>query len=257
MTGAAKEISLGPFRLNLRDIRLLRNGIALEIRPQVFRVFKLLLQNPGRLVEYEQLIREAWDVHVSRHTVATTVNELKNLLEEYGDWIVCRPKLGYFLEIPESEEVIRRGWRFWNLHTRAGYENALKYFQQAAANDAGDFRAFAAISSTYLMLASFLMRPPAEIHDAFLEAHNRAVGLCGMTPELRLDRAFGLYIFEHKSAEAEAELLAVRRELPDSAQVNIRLALIYLASGRLAAARAAMFQAQAADAHLFAPHQSQ
>jgi DNA-binding winged helix-turn-helix (wHTH) protein len=253
MTGAAKEIALGPFKLNLTDTRLLRDGVILELRPQVFRVFKVLIQNYGQLVEYEQLIREAWDVHVSRHTVATTVNELKNLLEEHGDWIVCRPRLGYFLKIPESEDMIRRGRHFWNLHTRTGYENALKYFQQAAENDADDFRAFAAISSTYLMLASFLMRAPGEIHGAFLEAHNRAVRLCGMTPELRLDHAFGLYIFEHKLAEAEAELLAVRRELPDSANLNIRLALIYLASGRLAAARAAMFEAQAADAHLFAP----
>ena len=199
MTGAAKEIALGPFRLNLTNTRLLRDGVVLESRPQVFRVFKVLIQNYGRLVEYDQLVREAWDVHVSRHTVATTVNELKNLLEEHGDWIVCRPRLGYFLEIPESEDMIRRGWHFWNLHTRMGYENALKYFQQAAENDAGDFRAFAAISSTYLMLASFLMRAPGEIHGAFLEAHNRAVGLCGMTPELRLDRAFGLYIFEEQT----------------------------------------------------------
>jgi len=255
MTGAAKEIALGPFRLNLANTRLLRDGVILESRPQVFRVFKVLIENYGQLVEYQQLIREAWSVHVSRHTVATTVNELKNLLEEHGDWIVCRPRLGYVLEIPESEDMIRRGWHFWNLHTRTGYESALKYFQKAAENDASDFRAFAAISSTYLMLASFLMQVPGKIHGAFLEAHNRAVGLCGMTPELRLDRAFGLYIFEHKLAEAEAELLAVRRELPDSAHLNIRLALIYLASGRLAAARAAMFRAQAADAHLFTPQQ--
>jgi tetratricopeptide (TPR) repeat protein len=203
-------------------------------------------------VEYAQLIREAWDVHVARHTVATTVNELKNLLQEHGEWIVCRPRLGYLLEIPESEDMIRRGWHCWNLHTRTGYENALKYFQQAARNDAGDFRAFAAISSTYLMLASFLMRAPDEIHGAFLKANNRAVELSGMTPELRLDRAFALYIFEHKLAEAEAELLALRRELPDSAHLNIRLALIYLAGGRLAAARAALFEAQATDAQRFA-----
>ena len=132
MTGAAKEIALGPFRLNLANTRLLRNGVILESRPQVFRVFKVLIENYGQLVEYQQLIREAWSVHVSRHTVATTVNELKNLLEEHGDWIVCRPKLGYFLEIPESEDLMRRGWHFWSLHTRTGYENALKCFQVPA-----------------------------------------------------------------------------------------------------------------------------
>jgi len=220
----------------------------MDLRPQVFRVFKVLIQNHGRLVEYSRIMREAWDVHVSRHTVASTVNELKNVLDKQGDWIVCRPKLGYLLEIPESEDMIRRGWLFWNQNTRTGYEDALKCFQRAAENDAGNPQAFAAISSTYLMLAGFLPRIPGEIHGAFLEAHNRAVALCGMTPQLRLDRAFGLYVFEQKLAEAEAELLAVRRELPDSVHLAIRLALIYLAGGRLEGARAAMLEALAANA---------
>ena len=244
MAGTAREIALGPFRVDLAGTRLLRDGVEQDLRPQVSRVFRVLIKNHGRLVDYEQMIREAWDVQVSRHTVATTVNDLKNVLQEYGSWIVCRPKRGYVLEMPRSESVIRRGWRFWNQYTRAGYENALKCFQQAAENDARDFRAFAAISSTYLVLASLQMRAPDEIHGAFLEAHNRAVTLCGMTPELRLDRAFGLYIFEQKLAEAEAELLAVRWELPDSVHLYIRLGLIYLASGRLEEARAVMLEAQ-------------
>ncbi len=233
MASAAKDIAWGPFRVDLADTRLLQDGVELDLRPQVFRVLKVLVQNHGRLVDYGQMIREAWDVHVSRHTVATTVNELKNALEEQGARIVCRPKLGYFLEVPKSEEVIRRGWHFWSQYTRAGYENALKCFQQAAKNNPSDFRAFAAIASTYLMLAGFLMRTPGEIHGAFLEAHKRAVALGGMTPELRLDHAFGLYVFEQKVAEAEAELLAVRRELPDSVDVNIRLALLLFAAARM------------------------
>jgi DNA-binding winged helix-turn-helix (wHTH) protein len=241
---AVKEIALGPFTVNFIDTRFLRDGVELALRPQVFRVFKVLIQNYGRLVRYEQFVSEAWDVHVSRHTVATAVNELKNALEEHGDWILCRPKLGYLLEIPRSEDMMRRGWDFWNQHTRAGYENALKCFQQAAEKDAGAFHAFAAISSAYLMLAGFLMRAPAEVHAAFLEAHGRAVALGGMTPELRLDRAFGLYVFEQKLAEAEAELVALRRELPGSVPLKIRLALIFLARGRLEEARAAMLEAE-------------
>lgn len=49
-------------------------------------------------------------MRVSRHTVATAVNEFKNLLEEHGDWIVCGPRPGYFLKVLESEDMIRRGW---------------------------------------------------------------------------------------------------------------------------------------------------
>ena len=248
MSGVVREITFGPFRVDFTETRVLRDGVDLDLRPQVFRVFKVLIQNHGRLVGYGQIMLEAWDAHVSRHTVASTVNELKNILEEYGDWIVCRPKLGYLLEIPKSEDVIRRGWHFWSQNTRAGYENALNCFQQAAESDAGNSEAVAAISSTYLMLAGFLPRIPREIHGAFLEAHNRAAALCGMTAQLKLDHAFGLYVFEQKLAEAEAELLAVRREMPDSAHLAIRLALIYLASGRIEEARAAMLEGLAANA---------
>ena len=37
-----------------------------------------------------KMVREAWDVHVSKHTVATTVSEIKVVLGEYGSWITCR-----------------------------------------------------------------------------------------------------------------------------------------------------------------------
>jgi tetratricopeptide (TPR) repeat protein len=114
--------------------------------------------------------------------------------------------------------------------------------------DGADFRAFEAISSTHLMLAGFLMRAPRDAHGPFIKAHNQAVSLCGLTPDLRLDRAFGLCVFERNLAEAELELLAVRSDRPNSAYLYIRLALVYLASGRLEQARALMLQAEAADA---------
>jgi DNA-binding winged helix-turn-helix (wHTH) protein len=46
------------------------------------------------------MIREAWDgISVSRNTVAVTIAEVKKVLQEYGSWIRCRPKLGYRLEV--------------------------------------------------------------------------------------------------------------------------------------------------------------
>ena len=121
------------------------------------------------------MIREAWGVQVSKHTVATTVNEVKSVLGEYGSWITCQPKFGYRLTIRQSEDLLRRGWRFWNPHTRVGFENALECFRQAAENDSSDFRAFEAISATCLMLAGYLMREPRGCRIMFAYAHQRAV----------------------------------------------------------------------------------
>lgn len=243
-----QEIALGPFRVNLAEGRLFRNGVTRDLRPQAFRVLRLLMERSGQFVAYEQMIRAAWDVNVSKHTVATTVNELKNVLEECGSWIVCRPKVGYSLEVPKSRDLLRRGWHFWNQYTRAGFENALRCFELASKEDPEDFQAFQGIASTYLMLAGFLMLAPRGLHRAFLEAQSRAIALCGLTPELRLDRAFGLFIFEQKLAEAEAELLALQCEKSTSVHLYIRLALIYLASGRLDEAQAMMLEAAAEDA---------
>jgi tetratricopeptide (TPR) repeat protein len=100
------------------------------------------------------------------------------------------------------------------------------------------------------MLAGFLMRAPRDIYGPFLEAQEKAVALCGITPELRLDRAFARYVFERNVAEAESELLAIQPERPNSVHLYIRLALISLGTGRIDEARVRLQQAQATDALL-------
>jgi DNA-binding winged helix-turn-helix (wHTH) protein/Flp pilus assembly protein TadD len=253
LAGADEPIALGPFRVNLATTRVIRDGVELELRPQVFRALKVLIQNPGRLVDYQQMIREAWNGnHVSRHTVAVTIGEIKHLLGEYGSWINCQPKFGYRLEIPQSEVLIRRGWHFWNQYTRTGFENALRCFEEAAQHDSADFRALEGISSTYLMLASFILRAPVDLHRLFLDSNGRAIAASGPTWELRLDRAYARFVFEHNFAAAEAEMLELQRERPNSAHVYIRLGMVYLATGRLEDARSLMPPALAADA-LLAP----
>jgi DNA-binding winged helix-turn-helix (wHTH) protein len=251
MLGVEEPIALGPFRVNLATTRLLRDGVELELRPQAFRALKVLVQNPGRLVDYKQMIQEAWDgVQVSRHTVAVTIGEIKHTLGEYGSWINCQPKFGYRLEIPQSEVLIRRGWHFWNQYSRLGYENALRCFQEAAELDSADFRALEGISSTYLMLASFVIQPPRDLARPFWEAHARAAAVCGLTWELRLDRAYARFVFNHNFVEAERELVELKQERPNSAHVYIRLAMVYLAGERLEEAGALLPPALAADALL-------
>lgn len=251
--GAKSQIALGPFSVDLASLRLRRNGADVAVRPRAFRVLQVLLQHPGRVVEYQQLMREAWDgLQVSHHTLVVTVNELKDALGEYGSWIICRPRFGYSLEVPASDDLIRRGWHFCNLFTRIGFEKGLRCFQEAAEQGGADFRAFQAISNAYLLLGSFLIRPPRENHRGFRKAHARAVALCGLTPELRLDYAFSRFIFELNTADAEAELLSLQREKPEIADLYVRLSLVQAAAGRLDEALCTIRQAEAADA-LLAP----
>ncbi len=243
-----EQITFGPFCLDVGANRLTRDGAPLELRPQAVHALRALLQHTSRYLDYPQMIREAWHGNVvSRHTVAVTVGEVKKALGEHGHWIAYRPKLGYRLDVPQSDDLIRKGWHFWNRQSQEGLEKALCCFERAAAYDAADFRAHEGIASSYLKLGTYSMRPPREMYARFLEAHQRAVGLAGLTPELRSERALGLQVFERRFAEAESELLEARRERPRTAKINATLAMLYVSMGRFDEALAITSQPQDAD----------
>ncbi len=229
-----EQITFGPFRLDITTTTLLRDGHELELRPQAFHALRALIHNRGRYVGYAQMINQAWDGNlVSKHTVAVTIGEVKKTLGEFGLWISYRPKLGYRLDVPHSDDLVKQGWHFWSRRTREGFEKALDCFQQAAVENPSDFRAFEGISLCYLLLGTYGMRLPREMYSGFLQAHKRAVELSGLTPERRADRAHGLHLFEHKLEEAETELLQAQEESPESPEVYVRLTMLYVTQGRL------------------------
>ncbi len=207
-----------------------------------------LLQNSGRCVEYERLIRDAWEgAFVSTHTVDETMREVRKALSEYGSWVVRHRKVGYCLDVPTSENLIKEGWLLWTRRTREGFEKALACFHQAAHHNGADFRAFEGIALSYQMLATYSMRPPREMYSGFLEAHGRAIALCGMTPELRSSRAHALHLFDRKLEEAEAEFLRSLGEKPTLATTYVRLSILYATMGRLDEAWEVLVRARKVD----------
>jgi len=169
---------------------------------------------------------------VSRHTVDVTIGEVRKSLGEYGRWITHRPKVGYCLEIPASEELVRTGWHYWNRRTREGADRAIACFKRAARECGSDFRAFDGLSTCYLMLATFGMRVPRDVYKDFLDAHNQAVAVGGLRPELRCNRAFGMYVFEHRLAESELEFQRTLDQKPTLASTYVRLGMLYGSMGR-------------------------
>jgi DNA-binding winged helix-turn-helix (wHTH) protein len=248
MSVTASQITIGPFHLDPDAARLSRDGAEMELRPQAFFALRALVQHSGRYLSHEEMIRDAWHgTSVSKHTVAVTVGEVKKVLQEYGSWISHRPKLGYRLEMPRSEDLIKKGWHFQSRNTREGFEKALDCFEQAALENNSDARAFEGISLCYLLLGTYGMRPPREMYRGFLDAHRQAVALSSLTPELRVYRAWGLHVFERKLDEAESELLQVKREKPSLAGAHIRLTMLYAAQGRLDEALEVLVQYRAVD----------
>lgn len=241
------QIALGPFYLETDTLQLVRDGVDLKLRPQAFLALKTLLKRRNEYVPYEELLREAWGGSiVSRHTVATTVAEVRRALAEYGSWLGYRPKLGYRLDVPRGDEMIRTGWHQWNRRTREGFEKALDCFQRAAQQDPSDARAFEGMSRSWLTLGFFGLRPPREASEGFVEAHSHAVAFRGLTPELRHDRGVALHVFERKLAEAEAELLQSHQENA-TASACVHLTLFYTARGNFSRAAPFLEQARTAD----------
>ena len=150
------EFTFGPFTFDATGARLLRDKAEVRLRPQALQALRVLLQHGGRPIGYDQMIAEAWHgTFVSRHTVDVTVGEVKKALGEYGRWITHRPKVGYSLQVPTSEELIRKGWHFASRRTKEGAERAIDCFQQAAVQCPGDFRAYEGLSTCYLLQATF------------------------------------------------------------------------------------------------------
>jgi len=227
------EVEIGPFLIDLTTGRLLREGVELGLRPQACRVFKTLIQNRGQYVDYDHMIAEAWDgIVVSRHTVDVTVGEVRKILQEFGSWITHRPKVGYRLDVPKSEDLVRKGWHFWNRRTREGFEKALASFEAAAIEDGTDFRVYEGMCACYLMLGTYCLRPPREVRSLFRDALDRAIALSGLTPELRVHHAHGLHVFERDFARAESEFLHVAREKPTLTKTYGFLAMLYASLGR-------------------------
>src|SRR5256885_2010561 len=91
----------GPFRIDARERRLLRNGEVVPVTPKVFDVLLVLVQNSGRLLSKDEVMKLVWpDAAVEEGNIARNISTLRNVLGE-------RPREQQFIET-----VPWRGYRF-------------------------------------------------------------------------------------------------------------------------------------------------
>lgn len=89
----------GPFRLDPAEHQLSRGGEHLPLTPKAFETLLLLVQNSGRLVEREKLMKEVWpDSFVEEANLDGYISKLRKVLGEGRSgphYIETVPKLGY------------------------------------------------------------------------------------------------------------------------------------------------------------------
>lgn len=241
------DFSFGPFVLDAASNRLLRDGAEVRMRPQVFAALRSLVAHSGRFLTCDQLIEEAWDgTIVSRHTVNVTISEVRKILDDCGSWVVWRPKRGYSLRIPQSDTLVRLGWHFVDLRSCDAFEHALDCFRRAATEAPHDFRAFEGQATCYLLMASFGTRPGRDMFRAFLEAHERATGIAGLTPELRCNYAHAIHMYQRRLDESLAEFDRAIADKPEMAVAHVRRTLLLVTRGDLDGALDSAVRARAA-----------
>ncbi len=76
----------GPFVIDSFTVRLLKNGVQVEVEPQVYNTLLLLIQNRERVVTKDELLEKIWQGRVvTDHVITRIIYELRKLLDDKND----------------------------------------------------------------------------------------------------------------------------------------------------------------------------
>src|SRR5918993_2467594 len=106
MAGGTPIYRFGPFALDVADRSLKRDGAPISLTPKTFDLLVTLVENAGRLVEKDSLLRSVWpDVAVEEGNLTKGVFSLRQILEEEGGhrYIETVPKRGYRFVAPITD----------------------------------------------------------------------------------------------------------------------------------------------------------
>ena len=71
----------GHFRLDTANCRLLRRGEPIDLRPKLYDLLKVLVENHGRVVEKDELINAVWPGQiVEESNLTVSITELRKKL---------------------------------------------------------------------------------------------------------------------------------------------------------------------------------
>jgi TolB-like protein/DNA-binding winged helix-turn-helix (wHTH) protein/Tfp pilus assembly protein PilF len=95
----AMYYEFGPFRLDVSEKLLLRDGQAMPLAPKVFDTLVVLVEGNGHLIAKDELMKQLWpDTFVEEATLARNISDLRKALGESPSgqkYIETVPKRGY------------------------------------------------------------------------------------------------------------------------------------------------------------------
>src|SRR5262245_4187413 len=98
---ADRHLSFDRYSLDLSNEQLLHEGEVIPLTPKAFAVLRVLVEDAGRLVRKDDVLRSVWrDTHVSDGVLRVVILEIRRALGDDSD----QPRF--------IETVPRRGYRF-------------------------------------------------------------------------------------------------------------------------------------------------
>lgn len=103
----------GPFRVDTRERQLLRNGKVIPLRPKVFEMLLMLVQNSGHILSKDEVMKRVWsNTAVEEGNIARNISTLRSALGEdpkEHQYIETIPWRGYRFvanvkEVPDSRD---------------------------------------------------------------------------------------------------------------------------------------------------------
>jgi DNA-binding winged helix-turn-helix (wHTH) protein len=103
-------LSFPPFRLDLDDERLWKDGEELHLRRKPFAILRYLVQHPQRLVTQHEIVKAVWgNIAMSESLLRTHVSELRRVLGEGAIETVVGRGYRFLLEVKYLELEVPRG----------------------------------------------------------------------------------------------------------------------------------------------------
>lgn len=176
----------GPFRLEVAEHLLLRDGEAIPLQPKAFELLLVLVKHHGHLLGKDELLKAVWpDTVVEEVNLANNISILRKALGEGGDgqrFIETAPRRGYrfvaavrelsgdewkpvaksYTDNFEAYQHYVKGHFFWDKRTEEGIKKSIEYFEQAIKLDPNYALAYAGLAVSYVTTAYQEMVPPAE-----------------------------------------------------------------------------------------------
>ncbi|HEX6731066.1 MAG TPA: winged helix-turn-helix domain-containing protein [Pyrinomonadaceae bacterium] len=92
---ASTSYEFGPFLVDPRERQLMRNGEVVPLRPKVFDILLMLVENSGHILTKDDVMKHVWsNTAVEEGNISRTISTLRNALGE-GRYIETIPWRGY------------------------------------------------------------------------------------------------------------------------------------------------------------------